>query len=56
MERDASAAIVAGGGKVIGTARHPFNTADLSSFLLTAQNSRASIIGLANAGPDAVTR
>jgi branched-chain amino acid transport system substrate-binding protein len=54
MERDASAAIVAGGGKVIGTARHPFNTADLSSFLLTAQNSKASIIGLANAGPDAV--
>jgi branched-chain amino acid transport system substrate-binding protein len=54
MERDASAAIVAGGGKVIGAARHPFNTADLSSFLLTAQNSKASIIGLANAGPDAV--
>ena len=54
MERDATAAIVAGGGSVVGTARHPFNTADLSSFLLTAQNSKASIIGLANAGPDAV--
>ena len=54
IERDATAAILAGGGQVIGTTRHPFNTADLSSFLLTAQNSKASIIGLANAGPDAV--
>ena len=53
-ERDATSAILAGGGNVLGTARHPFNTADLSSFLLTAQNSKASVIGLANAGPDTV--
>jgi len=54
MERDATAAIVAGGGNVVGAVRHPFNAPDLSSFLLTAQNSKADIIGLANAGPDAV--
>ena len=54
MERDATAAVLAGGGSVVGAVRHPFNAADLSSFLLTAQNSKADIIGLANAGPDTV--
>ncbi|MFG1329813.1 ABC transporter substrate-binding protein [Xanthobacter autotrophicus] len=52
MERDASAAVVATGGKVVGNARHPLGAADLSSFLLQAQASKAQVIGLANVGGD----
>ncbi|HYZ31658.1 MAG TPA: ABC transporter substrate-binding protein [Crenalkalicoccus sp.] len=50
--RDATAAIEASGGRVLGAARHPLGTADFSAFLLQAQASRAKVIGLANAGPD----
>jgi branched-chain amino acid transport system substrate-binding protein len=52
LERDASRAVNAAGGKVLGSVRHPFNTADFSSFLLQAQSSGAKILGLANAGSD----
>jgi branched-chain amino acid transport system substrate-binding protein len=52
LERDASKAVVAAGGKVLGAVRHPFDTADFSSFLLQAQSSGAKILGLANAGSD----
>ena len=52
LERDASKAVTAAGGKVIGSVRHPFSTADFSSFLLQAQSSGAKILGLANAGSD----
>jgi branched-chain amino acid transport system substrate-binding protein len=52
LERDTTAAVTAGGGKVLGSVKHPLNTADFSSFLLQAQNSKAKIIGLANAGGD----
>jgi branched-chain amino acid transport system substrate-binding protein len=54
LERDTSAVIVANGGKVLGSVRHPLNTSDFSSFLLQAQTSKAKIIGLANAGGDTV--
>lgn len=54
MERDASEAIKAGGGKVLGSVRHPLNTLDFSSFLLQAQASGAKFVGLANAGGDTV--
>jgi len=54
LERDTSAAVVAAGGKVVGTVRHPLNTNDFSSFLLQAQASKAKIIGLANAGGDTI--
>jgi branched-chain amino acid transport system substrate-binding protein len=37
---------------VLGSVKHPLNTADFSSFLLQAQASKAKIIGLANAGGD----
>jgi len=40
------------GGKVVGTVYHPFNTQDMSSFMLQAQNSKAEVIALANAGSD----
>jgi branched-chain amino acid transport system substrate-binding protein len=52
LERDASRAVTAAGGKVIGSVRHPFSTADFSSFLLQAQASGAKVLGLANAGSD----
>jgi branched-chain amino acid transport system substrate-binding protein len=52
LERDTEAVVVKNGGKVVGKVRHPFPTADFSSFLLQAQASKAKIIGLANAGAD----
>jgi branched-chain amino acid transport system substrate-binding protein len=54
LERDATAIVVAGGGKVVGAVRHPLNTADFSSFLLQAQASKAKIIALANGGGDTI--
>jgi len=52
LERDASKVITESGGKVVGAARHPFRTPDLSSFVLQAQASKAKIIGLAAGPPD----
>jgi len=52
LERDVEAVVLKSGGKVLGKVRHPFPTADFSSFLLQAQASKAKIIGLANAGTD----
>jgi branched-chain amino acid transport system substrate-binding protein len=37
LERDTTAVVVKAGGKVIGSVKHPLNTADFSSFLLQAQ-------------------
>jgi branched-chain amino acid transport system substrate-binding protein len=54
LERDTAAVVEANGGKVLGRVRHPLNNNDFSSFLLQAQSSRAKVIGLANAGGDAV--
>ena len=52
LTRDASDLVRANGGKVLGQAIHPLDTADLSSYLLQAQASGAKVIGLANAGAD----
>ena len=54
LERDVAAIVEASGGKVIGKVRAPINTNDFSSFLLQAQASKAKVIGLANAGGDAI--
>jgi branched-chain amino acid transport system substrate-binding protein len=54
LERDTEAAVIKGGGKVVGKVRHPFPGTDFSSFLLQAQSSKAKIIGLANAGGDTI--
>lgn len=54
MAADLTRTVVAGGGKVLGEARHPTSTTDFSSFLLQAQASKAQIIGLANAGMDTI--
>src|SRR6201996_8437817 len=50
LERDSSTVVSANGGKVLGSVRLPFATADVSSFILQAQASHAKIIGIA-AGP-----
>lgn len=54
LERDAMAALRAGGGKIVGSVRHPFPGQDFSSPLLTAQSSGAKVVALANAGGDTV--
>ena len=54
QERDAMAFVKKAGGQVNGAIRHPLNTADFSSFLLQAQQSKAKVIGLANAGNDTI--
>ena len=54
LEKQASEAVIAGGGKVLGSVRHPLGTSDFSSFLLQAQASGAQVIALANAGGDTV--
>jgi branched-chain amino acid transport system substrate-binding protein len=55
MTNDASRVVTANGGTVAGVSRHPFPTADFSSFLLTAQSSKADVIALANGGQDTIT-
>jgi branched-chain amino acid transport system substrate-binding protein len=54
IERDTGDVVRAAGGKVLGSVKHPLNTADISSFLLQAQASKAKIIGLANGGGDTI--
>jgi branched-chain amino acid transport system substrate-binding protein len=54
LEADATAAVLAAGGKVLGSVRHPLNTADFSSYLLQAQASGAKVVALANGGGDMI--
>src|SRR5215468_5268353 len=54
LERDASEAVIAAGGRVLGRARHPLNSADFAQFLAEAQDSGAKVIALANAGGDTI--
>ena len=52
LERDASQAVIKAGGRVLGHALHPLNTADFGMYLESAQASGAKVIALANAGSD----
>ncbi|HJW51328.1 MAG TPA: ABC transporter substrate-binding protein [Burkholderiaceae bacterium] len=54
LEKDTSDVVKASGGTVVGAVRVPLNASDFSSFLLQAQNSKAQILGLANAGGDTI--
>ena len=54
LQGDATKVIQANGGKVVGAVRHPLNVSDFSSFLLQAQNSKAQVLGLSNAGGDTI--
>jgi branched-chain amino acid transport system substrate-binding protein len=54
LEKQASDEVLASGGKIVGSVRHPIGTSDFSSFLLQAQASGAQVVALANAGGDTV--
>ena len=54
LESDTTKVILSKGGTVKGSVKHPLNASDFSSFLLQAQNSKAHILGLANAGGDTI--
>jgi branched-chain amino acid transport system substrate-binding protein len=54
LQRDATAIIEANGGKVLGAAKHPLATSDMSSYLAQARASGAKGLALANAGTDVV--
>ena len=54
VQRDTTALITAGGGKVLGSVRVPIGSSDFSSYLLQAQSSAADVIGLALGGEDLV--
>ncbi|WP_405198068.1 ABC transporter substrate-binding protein [Brachymonas sp. G13] len=52
LEKDTTAVVEAGGGKVLGSVRAPLGASDFSSFLLQAKQSNAQVLALANAGAD----
>jgi branched-chain amino acid transport system substrate-binding protein len=52
LEENVSRFVKAAGGEVVGAVRHPLNTSDFSSYLLTAQASGADVIVLASGGGD----
>jgi len=52
LGQDVSDVVKAKGGTVLGAVWHPLDAKDFSSFLLTAQSSRAQVVALANAGGD----
>ena len=53
VANDCSKAIEAGGGKLLGTSRHPLNNSDFAANLLSAKSSGAKVVVLCNAGTDA---
>lgn len=54
LEAEASKTVAAEGGRVLGAVRHPFNSSDMSSFVLQAMGSKAEVVGLANSSVDAI--
>lgn len=54
IERDSADTVREGGGKVLGSARHPMDANDFSSFVLQAQASKAKVVGFATAGQAAI--
>ncbi len=55
LEQDATAAILAEGGKVVGSIKVPFDIQDASAYLLQARASGANMIGIATPGGDTIT-
>ena len=54
LERDATAIVTAGGGTVVGDAKHAIGATDYSSQLLQAQASGADVVAFASVGGDLV--
>jgi branched-chain amino acid transport system substrate-binding protein len=55
LERDVTKVVETSGGKVLGGVKHALKATDFASLLLQAQDSKAKVIGLANAGGDTIT-
>ena len=54
LQNDTTTVVKAAGGTIVGSVRHPLSASDFSSFLLQAQQSKAQILGLANAGGNTI--
>jgi branched-chain amino acid transport system substrate-binding protein len=54
LQAEVEPLIVAGGGRVIGSAPYPVGNGDFSSQIVQAQSSGATVIGLASVGGDQV--
>lgn len=54
MQHDASEAIVAAGGSVVGAVKHPLGITDFSNYLLQASASAATVVGFASVGGDTI--
>ncbi len=54
LSSDVTAAVNQNGGKILGSVKHPLNSSDFSSYMLTAQGSKADVIGLANGVNDTI--
>jgi branched-chain amino acid transport system substrate-binding protein len=54
LEQTTGEVVKAAGGSVLGSAKHPLNGSDFSSFILQAQASKAQVVALANAGGDVI--
>lgn len=55
LARDATDAVEAEGGTIVGSTKHPLSASDLSSQIVSAMASKAQIVGLANSGGDLST-
>src|SRR5690606_12980787 len=51
-QRDATAVIESGSGKLVCAVKHPLNPADFSCFVLQARRSKCDIVGIAKGGSD----
>ena len=54
LEQEMTQIVNASGGKMLGSVFHPVGASDFASFILSAQNSGAQVVALANAGDDMV--
>ena len=52
LESDATKFVKRLGGNIVGEVKHPLNTADFASYLVSAQQSGAQVVALANSGSD----
>ena len=56
LQADTTNVVQAGGGKVLGSVKHPLSSSDFSSFLLQAQSSKAEILAWPTPAPTPPTR
>jgi branched-chain amino acid transport system substrate-binding protein len=54
LEQEMTQIVNASGGKMLGSVFHPIGASDFASYILSAQNSGAQIVALADAGDDMV--